>query len=75
VKSIKIYEAAGLTAEMIAAMPRYLAGVDEFYDTPACNKLYDYFAFEICTMPYDVAKARTECPDEWILNQVIKEGA
>ena len=54
-KSNKIYEAAGLTPQMIEAMPRYLAGIDDFYDTPACNKLYDYFAFEICTMPYEVA--------------------
>ena len=72
-KSNKIYEAAGLTPQMIEAMPRYLAGIDDFYDTPACNKLYDYFAFEICTMPYEVAKARTECPDEWILKQVSNE--
>jgi len=69
----EIYKAAGLTEYMIQLMPRYLAGIDEFYDTPACNKLYDYFAFEVCTMPYEVAKARTECPDEWILKQVINE--
>ena len=65
-----VYEEAGLTHEEIAAMPRYLAGVDEFYGTPAFDKLYEHFAFGVCEMPYDVAKARTQCPDEWILDRV-----
>lgn len=72
-KPNEIYKAAGLTPAMIAAMPSYLSGEEDFYDTPACNKLYDYFAFQECSMPYDVAKARTECPDEWILKQVSNE--
>jgi len=46
-----VYEEAGLTPEEVEAMPRYLAGVDEFYGTPAFNKLYEYFAFGVCEMP------------------------
>jgi hypothetical protein len=64
-----IYRGAKLTEVEITSMPRYLAGIDEFYDTPAFNKLYEYF-MDTQEMPYDVAKARTECPDEWILNHL-----
>ena len=32
--------------------------------------LYDYFAFVVCEMPYEVAKARTDDPDTWILNHL-----
>ncbi|MBC8408842.1 MAG: hypothetical protein H8E12_09010 [Rhodobacteraceae bacterium] len=39
-----------------------------FYGTPEFEKLFDYFTREICEMPYDIAKARTGCPDEWILD-------
>jgi len=68
--SNQIYKEAGLTPDMVKKMPRYLAGIDDFYNTPAFTKLYNYFTFELCTMPYEVAKARTLCPDEWILTQV-----
>jgi hypothetical protein len=64
-----LYAAAGLTPTEAALMPRYLAGIDDFYDTPAFNKLYEYF-MDTQEMPYDVAKARTECPDEWILDRL-----
>jgi hypothetical protein len=56
-------------------MPSYIEGEDEFYGSEAYGKLYEYFAFESCEMPYGVAKARTECPDDWILEhlEVINE--
>ncbi len=63
----EIYNAAGLTEADRARMPSYIEGLDEFYGSEAFGKLYEYFAFEACEMPYGVAKARTECPDEWIL--------
>lgn len=68
--NMTVYEAAGLTPEEITAMPRYLAGIDDFYGTTAYEKLYNYFAFEAYEMPYGVAKARTGDPDEWILDRV-----
>lgn len=63
----EIYNAAGLTEDDRSRMPSYIEGEDEFYGSEAYGKLYEYFAFESCEMPYGVAKARTECPDEWIL--------
>ena len=39
---------------------------NDFYDTPAYRKLYDYFC-STGEMPYGVAKARTGDPDIWIL--------
>ena len=65
-----VYEEAELTAEEVALMPAYIEGEKEFYGTTAFDKLYEYFAFEVMEMPYEVMKARTECPDEWILNRV-----
>jgi len=62
-----IYNAAGLTEDDRSRMPSYIEGEDEFYGSEAFGKLYEYFAFESCEMPYGVAKARTECPDYWIL--------
>ena len=67
---LTIYTEAGLDSEDIEMMPRYLAGIDEFYDTPAFNKLYEYLCFETGVMPYGVAKARTETPDVWILDYI-----
>lgn len=66
----EIYTAAGLTEQDRSFMPRYLAGVDEFIGSEAFGKLYEYFAHEVCEMPYLVMKARTECPDEWILDRL-----
>ena len=63
----EIYNAAGLTEDDRSRMSSYIEGEDEFYGSEAYGKLYEYFAFESCEMPYGVAKARTECPDEWIL--------
>ena len=67
-KAQEIYEAAGLDAESIRMMPAYIEGRVEFYDTPAFTKLYEYFAFETCEMPYGTAKARDGDPDSWILD-------
>ena len=64
-----VYKQAGLTFEEARKMPRYMAGVEEFYATPAFNKLYEYF-FNNGLMPYEVAKARTECPEDWILDSI-----
>jgi len=63
----QIYSEAGLTPEEVTAMPGYISGVEDFYDTPAYNKLFEYFAFETGEMPYGTAKARDGMPDEWIL--------
>ena len=65
-----IYNAAGLTEDDRSRMSSYIEGEDEFYGSEAFGKLYEYFAFESCEMPYEVAKARTECPDDWILEQL-----
>tara|TARA_B100000131_G_scaffold258827_1_gene254200 strand:+ start:71 stop:301 length:231 start_codon:yes stop_codon:yes gene_type:complete len=67
---LSVYKAAGLDAEDISLMPDYLEGTEEFYDTPAFNKLYEYLCFETGEMPYGVAKARTETPDVWILDYI-----
>ena len=47
----------------------YIEGEDEFYGSEAFGKLYEYF-MDSGEMPYGVAKARTECPDDWILEQI-----
>ena len=65
-----IFKEAGLTAQEIAKIPDYIDGVLEFYGSPAYEKLYEYYAFEVCEMPYLVAKARTETPDEWIMDRL-----
>jgi hypothetical protein len=70
---LTIYREAGMTVEDIEQMPRYLAGIDEFYDTSAFNKLYEYLWFDTGEMPYEVAKARTQTPDEWILEYVSQQ--
>ena len=68
---LTIYTDAGLSAEDIGKMPRYLAGIEDFYATPAFDKLFEHLCFN-GEMPYEVAKARTETPDEWILDYIIK---
>ena len=64
----EIYIAAKLTEADRARMPSYIEGEDEFYGSEAYGKLYEYFAFESCEMPYGTAKARDGDPEEWILN-------
>jgi hypothetical protein len=65
-----IYTAAGLVAEEISSMPSYIEGSsDDFLCSTAFDKLFNYF-MDTNEMPYHVAKARTECPDEWILSKL-----
>ena len=69
----QIYETAKLTPEEVRLMPEYIDGNLEFYGTPAFDKLYEYFVFVVAEMPYDAAKARTICPDEWILDYLYDD--
>jgi hypothetical protein len=64
----RIFNNANLTQyEAETLMPRYVAGELEFLGTTVFEKLFEYFAFETGDMPYGVAKARTDTPDNWIL--------
>lgn len=65
----ELYNSAGMTVDDRARMPSYIEGEDEFYGSEAFGKLYDYF-MNSGEMPYEVAKARTECPDYWILERL-----
>jgi len=66
----EIYTNAGLNQAEIAEMPYCLDGDLDFFGTSAYEKLYEYFAFETCEMPYGTAKARTGDPDLWILEHL-----
>lgn len=67
----QIYSEAGLSPEEVGTIPLYISGeLDEFWESTAHDKLFEYFAFEAAEMPYGVAKARTGCPDEWILDRL-----
>jgi hypothetical protein len=66
------YSAAGLTEDDRSRMPSYIEGEDEFYGSEAYCKLYEYFAFESCEMPYGTAKARDGDPDVWVLEYLEK---
>jgi len=50
-------------------MPLYISDELDFYGTSAFEKLYSYFC-DSGEMPYEVAKARTETPDVWILERL-----
>ena len=63
----EIYTQANLTNVERDNMPYYRDGSLLFYGSTAFEKLYEYF---ICEMPYGIAKARTGCPDEWILEKI-----
>ena len=64
----EIYYNANLSPEEIGMMPKYIDAREDFYGSTAFEKLFEYFAFDgPIRMPYGVAKARTGCPDEWIL--------
>ncbi len=66
-----IYQEAKLDPEQIKEIEDCLEGIGEdFYDTSAYEKLYEYFAFEACEMPYGTAKARDGDPDTWILERL-----
>ena len=66
---VETYINAGLTVEEADRMQDYISGKFEFYDSPAYDKLYEYFALS-GEMPYGIAKARTGTPDEWILDKL-----
>ena len=65
-------KAAGLTdQEVLDVLPHIAGKVDDFYDTPMYEKLYEYFAFTTGEMPYGTAKARDADPETWILNRLL----
>ena len=66
----ELYKQANLTQVERDNMPYYIDGSLEFLFSTAYEKLFEYFAFEAVEMPYGVAKARTGCPDEWILERI-----
>lgn len=65
-----LYVDAGLSKAEIDQIPDYINGEIDFYGTSAYEKLYEYFAFDTHEMPYEVAKARSETPDDWILERL-----
>lgn len=50
--------------ELVEDLMAGVLDMDDFMDTSAYEKLYEYYDDE---MPYSVKKARTQTPDEWIL--------
>ena len=66
-----VLKAAGLTDQEVHQMQAHITGqADDFFDTPMYEKLYEYFAFTTCEMPYGTAKARDDDPDSWILEHL-----
>ena len=65
----EIYTQAGLSSGEVQDMPLYINDELDFYGTAAFEKLYSYFC-DSGEMPYDVAKARSETPDVWILKRL-----
>jgi len=63
----EIYEAAGLTLVEADEVTAIVEGENDDYLMSAVGyeKLFTYFLDEQL-MPYEVAKARTQCPDDWI---------
>lgn len=43
---------------------------DDFVDSDAYDAVYDYYV-DSGEMPYDVMKARTATPDEWIFDRLM----
>ena len=66
----EIYSAALLNDQEISLMSDYISGEKEFYGSTAYEKLYEYFGFVVCEMPYGTAKARTGDPDFWIIERL-----
>ena len=66
----EIYVSAGLTPTEVIGMPIFIDGDDDFYGTPAYEKLYEYFTTQTGEMPYGTAKARDGDPDIWILERL-----
>ena len=65
---------AGLDMDEISFVSQILDGEIgqlEFLNSPAYEKLFEYFAFSDtgpAQMPYGTAKARDGMPDDWILD-------
>jgi len=66
----ELYQRANLNPGEIRKMKVYIDGDEDFYGTPAYEKLYEYFVFETGEMPYGTAKARDGDPDLWILEEI-----
>ena len=64
----QIYLSAGLSSSETQKMTEYMDWNDEFYNSSAYDKLYEYFTAVTEEMPYGTAKARDGDPDLWILN-------
>jgi len=66
------YKRAKLNPAEVLMMQRYERGEDtfEFWRTTAYEKLYEYYAFVSCDMPYGTAKARDDDPASWILERL-----
>ena len=67
----QVYQAAGLTLQEAVQVTEIIEGSsDEFLANAAgYEKLYFHF-LDSHEMPYLVAKARTRCPDEWMLEHL-----
>ena len=66
-----ILKKAGLTQQEERALRAILDNDnadDSFYDSTMFEKLFEYFWFVSGIMPYSVAKARTDVPDDWIMS-------
>jgi hypothetical protein len=70
--NLTTYQRAKLSTSEILTMQRYERGEEseEFWNTSAYEKLYEYFAFETGDMPYGTAKARDDDPASWILERL-----
>ncbi len=64
----QVYEAAGLTLKEAVQVTEIVEGSSDEYlaNADGYEKLYFHF-LDSSEMPYLVAKARTRCPDEWML--------
>ena len=63
---------AGLDHEEIKFTRACIDGSsEEFLESTAFEKLFEYFCFGTAEMPYGVAKARTGEPDTWILDYLF----
>ena len=72
----RIMKSAGLTKNEIAQMWPFLDGTLDpwdFMETSMYEKLFDWYTSEAGPedrMPYSVAKARSDVPDEWIIDRL-----
>ena len=67
----QVYEAAGLTLKEAVQVTEIVEGSSDEYlaNADGYEKLYFHF-LDSSEMPYLVAKARTRCPDEWMLEHL-----